>query len=150
MMFLVACDPLEEMEPPYRYAWLITNSSSQDVVVYLNDSKDSVLGGDEYNYDRYVEILSGNTTPIYATASGKPNKNFDSFINRLNFLSILTPKKDSVLKEYKMGEGGVSHNLYEESEWDYTEYKKHRSYRYYITYHEWTFTITDEDIGLAE
>ena len=150
LLFVVSCDRMEDLNPPYNYRWFVTNATTQDIVVWTNVNEVSIMDGEPFADDTYYSIPSGERYQIYGLSSENPEYNFESFQDRLNFLIITTADKSIVIKECRVDASADLCDLCDESEWEYSERKEYITSDYYVTHHEWTFTITDADIGLEE
>lgn len=148
MLIAISCDRMEDLNPPYAYDWLIANDATQDVVVWTKVEDVSLIDDKEFFLDKYYHIPMGSSCSICGMGSQKPNeRDFESFTQNLIFLKILSFDKSIVLKEYSMGLGEVSRDLYNVSNWAYIERQESLNSDYYVTHHEWTFTITDADLA---
>ena len=151
LLIAISCERMEDLNPPYAYGWLIANDATQDIVVWTNVEDVSFIDGNEFSLDKYYLIPMGSSCSICGMGSRKPNeKEFESFIQNLNFLKILSSDREVVLKEFSKDYREVSQDLYDVSFWGYTERQDYITHDYYITHPEWNFTITDADIGLEE
>ena len=150
LLFVVSCERLEDLNLPYNYRWFVTNATTQDIVIWTNVNEVSVIDEKPFVADTYFSVPSGERYQIYGLSSKSPEYNFESFQDRLNFLIITTADKSIVIKECRVDASADLCDLCDESEWEYSERKEYITSDYYVTHHEWTFTITDADIGLEE
>lgn len=150
LLLTISCERLEDLNPPYNYRWFVTNATTQDIVIWTNVNEVSIMDGEPFVDDTYYSIPSGERYQIYGLSSENPEYNFESFQDRLNFLIITIADKSIVLKECRVDANADLCDLCDESEWEYSERKEYITSDYYVTHHEWTFTITDADIGVVE
>ena len=57
---------------------------------------------------------------------------------------------DEILNEWVYGVNNGAHNIFNEGEWHHQEWSSDDEASFTVFHHEWTFTITDEDIGVVE
>ena len=148
LLSVVSCERIEDFCPPYVYRWFVINNTTQDIIIWTNCNEISVMDGEPFVDDTCYSVPAGKQYQIYGLSSDSPEYDFESFQNRLNFLIITTADKSIVLKECRVDANVVLCDLCNESEWEYSERMEYITSDYFVTHHEWTFTITDADLAV--
>lgn len=155
---LFACDrPLIVFEKkfPYRSEWKIINKTSQPIDFYLENTcidddthetftiKGSAkkIARDKFYYQEFHGDMPGEVDVFVKLFFIHPSW---PLISSRAYVTL--PDSNEVLKEWVMGVDNGEHDFYDESQWDHRSWEEET---YYTLYHnEWTFTITDADLGL--
>lgn len=154
-IFLCSCDPEWVFIPPYQSQWIFHNQTNTDLVlcvdfVCLNEWEQECEVKENY------ELLSGSTSSQILEGMYPEDTCFSSLFH-LSFeiplrgrIYLIPMDGGEALKEWVMGEENGAHDIFKEENWDYREWTDDRPKNYDILHREWTFTITDADIGVVE
>lgn len=152
---LLSCETEQIFNPPYQSEWYAINETSRDIQFHIVrkfvlDSKENVYydrcllpRGDKFYQDfRYNRQESQKFVSLFL---------FQNAGELLSCKVYLTPiDSDEVLKEWVLGEDNGEHDIFDESQWEHKSWEDNKSASYTIYHNEWTFTITDADIGEVE
>ena len=155
-LLLYSCDPEWAFIPPHQGMWIIQNNTDEDLILHLD-----LVCLNEWNAECDVfvkyELLSNSEVDEMRGGRYSDDVYFDLFLcqgfEKLVSGSIYITPKDGVevVKEWVYGVDNGSHDIFNESEWDYREWDSDNEASTFTVFHrEWTFTITDADIGFAE
>ena len=153
-LLLCSCEPEWVFNPPYQSQWLIHNQTPSDLVlcmdfVYADDDGEKE-GKNDYELlsnDKFWGICEGMYSEDTCFAS-LFRCNYDMPLR--GRIYITTIDGGNILKEWAMGVDNGDHDIFNEEDWDYQERVDDRPKNYDILHREWTFTITDADIGVVE
>ncbi len=153
----VACDRpfiVFEQKSPYHSEWIVINKTGQDIRLcmekcYVNDEGDVYVDFDKdplLNNKRFLQEFS-NDKEVCSEFLGL----FLVVDELLSCRVYLTPvDSDEILKEWVWGKDNGAHDFFDESEWKHNSWEDTTTTYYTIYHNEWTFTITEADIGLSQ
>lgn len=143
-----------EQKSPYHSEWTIVNNTGLDIVLYMEMTCENTEQRVYVDIEKYPLLNHKKFWQEY-TSDEKVRSEFMGLFHRLERTTAcrvyLTPvDSDEILKEWVWGKDNGAHDFFDESEWKHNSWEDTTTTYYTIYHNEWTFTITDADIGLAE
>lgn len=137
--------------------WIFSNKTSREICVYIeitytHQSQQTRVHVDRLplrheipdRYDHMYGIRLEAIEELYFL-DVFTDVNSDFFVELVSSRVYITPLDgDEILKEWVYGVNNGKHDIFDESQWEMTDYYDTDS----ETLKQWTFTITDEDLGL--
>lgn len=148
-IILCSCEPLEVLDPPYCNHWWIKNHCSQEIVVLANVNK---IGGDGQNLSFEMEhrLPIGDSCIVYSNYDNLSKELlFTLMTTNVNSIAITNIDKSFTFIKFDNETNNALHS-HEDNLWEYMEFTNHITNDYCQLFKWWTFTITDEDIGVVE
>lgn len=149
-LFFCSCGLLWEGSIAYVGKWGYENSTEVDLIVCME-----IIGlnewGEKCNEVSENIVTSGDVLWSIFETSNQDELNFHKHFYRLENIYeckvwLMNSNKE-VLKLWVMGEDNGFHDIFDEDEWNYNDSGAGKDGIPYQR--EWTFTITDADIGLS-
>lgn len=153
-ILLCSCDPIWVFHPPYCNYWWVENDSSQELVVLVGVSSVK-QSGDVYSFEDEYALSKGDSCYVYNNI-GKIGEDlsketlFALMTANVDYIKFANADKSIIFREFDINSSNVQHNPYEESSWEYKEFTEQVSEDYYQLFKMWYYTITDEDLVVAE
>lgn len=156
-VFIVACNRpfiVFEDESPYRSEWIVINRTSCDLLfhleaTYINDNQNLYT-----DYDNVLLLQQEKFDQKFNSNKKEKSEFLGLFYNLDELIAcrvyFTAPNSDKVLKEWTMEADNGEHDFFDEAQWEHRSWEDSTSTYYTIYHNEWTFTITDEDIGVVE
>ncbi len=158
-LLLWSCTVPRDINGELQGEWIFQNETSLDLniyheLIYSNKPYEDV--NSVYNW----MIISNSVVSVkYERFYNDNMLTFSTFFTLyekdiISCRMYITNTNGEVVKEWMMGKDNGPHDIFKEENWDYRQWETEHEELFFGTYiaehHEWTFTITDEDIGLAE
>ena len=153
-LLLWSCERGKVADPPYVSEWYVINQTGCDIRFYI----ERVYVEDKEEKTAHDCFLLAQGAEFYQSFL-YDNKETQEFVRLFLFLHAdellscrvyLTPvDSDEILKEWVWGKDNGEHDFFDESEWKHNSWEDTTTTYYTIYHNEWTFTITDADIGLS-
>ena len=140
-VFLTSCDPEEYLDPTNRVLHYVKNNTNDDLIIKRSHGT-SVI-------QESTIILKKDSIALFSTgALAKETNYFETiFQNIVIDISIFIYSKDSVLLKTwnRFYTDNTQKQFFRESDWVKRVYEKNEGKIY--KYHEYTFTINQEDLN---
>lgn len=154
-LLLWSCDMGKVADPPYVSEWTIINNTGLDIVLYMEITCENTEQGVYVDIEKNPLLNHEKFWQEY-TRDDKVSSEFMGLFHRLERRTTacrvyLTPvDSDEILKEWVWGKDNGAHDFFDESEWKHNSWEDTTTTYYTIYHNEWTFTITEADIGLSQ
>lgn len=154
-LLFCSCDPEWVFIPPYQGVWIFQNQTNEDLTLHLNLVCLNEWDRECIEYE-YYDLLKNSETEQEGESRYSEDVCFDAFFcwyfeQLVSGTVYITPKgDDKILKEWVFGADNGEHDIFDENEWSYQEWHSDDEASFTVFHREWTFTITDEDIGVME
>lgn len=143
-----------EQKSPYHSEWAIVNNTGLDIVLYMEITCENIGQRVYVDIEKYP-LLGDDMFDQEFVSDEKVRGEFRGLFHRLErttacrvYLTLVD--SDEVLREWVWGKDNGAHDFFDESEWKHNSWEDTTTTYYTIYHNEWTFTITEADIGLAE